>query len=320
MNAAPLGNKIQFEDIDYNLQISLENNKIKIALKPIDSEIPFIYNYESNLEELRKINIIFSVFDTLEEIKNFLIEFTSINENIKIIENITTNEDDEQIIIQIKYFIGKISKTININLQKKIIDDKKMIKYLTKLLKKYKQKSSFQCDSKLITNINQIELIKSGIQNLDKSKKIKLNLLFRASRDGDTIKSFHEKVDGIYPTISLIQTKNNNYIFGGFTDHPWDSKSGCVKTKNTFMFSFNKNKIYIGKNGGLIHCTSDYGPWFCGRSGVYLDSYFKTNNSYQWELNTNKGAFDGFTEEFELVGGIKNFTVNEVEVFKIEYI
>ena len=138
MNAAPLGNKIQFEDIDYNLQISLENNKIKIALKPIDSEIPFIYNYESNLEELRKINIIFSVFDTLEEIKNFLIEFTSINENIKIIENITTNEDDEQIIIQIKYFIGKISKTININLQKIITDDKKMIKYLTKLLKRYK--------------------------------------------------------------------------------------------------------------------------------------------------------------------------------------
>ena len=243
MNAAPLSNKIKFEDIDYNLQISIENDKIKITLNPIDSEIPFIYNYESNLEELRKINIIFSVFDSLEEIKDFLFEFTSIKENIKIIENKTPNEDDEQIIIQIKYFIGKISKTININLQKIITDDKKMIKYLTKLLNYYKQKPFFQYDSKLITNMNQIELIKSGIQNLDNSKKIKLNLLFRASRDGDSIKSFHEKVDGIYPTISLIQTKNNNYIFGGFTDHPWDSKSGCVRTKNTFMFSFNKNKI-----------------------------------------------------------------------------
>ena len=30
---------------------------------------------------------------------------------------------------------------------------------------------------------------------------------------------------------------------------------------------------------------------------------------------TNQNSFNGFTESFELVGGIKNFTVNEVEVF-----
>ena len=77
------------------------------------------------------------------------------------------------------------------------------------------------------------------------------------------------------------------------------------KTNNTLMFSFNKNKIYNGKNGGYIHCTSDYGPWFCGGSGVYKDHYFNTNNSYQWELSTNQSSFDGFTENFELVGGNK---------------
>ena len=85
------------------------------------------------------------------------------------------------------------------------------------------------------------------------------------------------------------------------------------------MFSFDKNKIYVGKNGGTIHCASDHGPWFCNGAGIYLDNYFKTNNSFQWDLNTNKNCFDGFTEDFELVGGIKNFTVNEVEVFKVEY-
>ena len=324
MTCTPLGNnnlpKLNLEDIDYNLQISLENEKIKILLKPIDTEIPFLYNFEATLEELRNINKIFSVFDSMEEIKEFLIEFSSKNENIKIIENKTIDEDNEQVVIQIKYSIGKISKSINITLSKIITDDKKMIKYLSKLLSFYKQKSTLvPIDSNLITNIKQIELIKSGINNLDKSKTLKLNLLFRATRDGDTTKSFHEKVDGKYPTISIIQTKNN-YIFGGFTEHPWDSKSGCVRTKNTFMFSFNKNKIYIGKNGGSIHCAQDHGPWFCGGAGVYLDNYFEKNNSYQWDLKTNKGSFDGFTEEFELVGGNKNFIVKEVEVFQVEYI
>ena len=103
-----------------------------------------------------------------------------------------------------------------------------MIKYLTKKLKESKIKiddkpkdslfSLFE-SSKLITDISQINLIKTGIKNLVNSKKMKLILLFRASRDGDIINAFHKKVDGISPTISLIQTKNNNFIFGGFTDH-----------------------------------------------------------------------------------------------------
>ena len=314
---------ITLENIDYLMQISIEKDNIILSAKPVDPNIPFYYIYQSNLEDLYKINKIFLIFESLEEIKEFLIEFISKKENISFIEDSNTNEEEEEkIIIEIKYNIGKIIKSIKFTLYRIISDEKKMIKYLTKLLHKYKPKNSqiLPYDSKLITNISQIDLIKTGIKNFDNSKKIKLTLLFKASRDGDTISAFHNKVDGISPTISLIQTKNNNYIFGGFTDHAWDSSSGCVRTNNTFMFSFNKNKIYLGKNGGSIHCTKDYGPWFCGGSGVYGDNYFKSNNSYQWELSTNQSVFNGFTESFELVGGIKNFTVNEVEVFKVEYI
>ena len=283
---------------------------------------PFFFNYEANLEELGKTNKIFQEFDTLSEVKEFLFEITLKKENIKISENLYIKDDeDEEIILQIKYFLFKKSKSINLTLKKIITNEKNMIKYLTKLLNMNKKQNSFinLYDSKLITNYNQIKLIKTGIKNNDNIKNIKLNLLFRATRDGDIIKTFHDKVDGISPTISLIQTKNN-YIFGGFTDHAWDDKSGCVPTNNTFMFSFNKNKIYIGKNGGYIHCSSDSGPWFCNGAGVYLDNYFKTKNSYQWELKTNNNYFDGFNEQFELVGGTKFFEVNEVEVFKVEYI
>ena len=306
---------IIIENTNFNFDISIGNDTINISLKPVDKEIPFYYNYESTLEDLGKTNKIFAVFNNLEEVKKFLYFFVSKKENIKINE-----ENDEKIIIQINYLLGPINKSLEITFKKKITDDKKMITYLTKLLNVYKMNSNIlQYDSKLITNISQIELIKTGIKNYDNSKKIKLSLLFRASRDGDTIKAFHDRVDGISPTISLIETKTN-YIFGGFTDHAWDSKSGCVNTNNTFMFSFNKKKIYIGKNGGHICCGNDCGPFFCGGSGVCGDNYFKTNNSYEWELKTNMGYFDGFTEEFELVGGVKNFMVNEVEVFKVEYI
>ena len=324
-NPAPTSQVFTLENIEYSIQLAIINENIIISVKPIKPDFPFYYEFKSNLEGLCKINKVFLIFDSLQEIKEFLTEFTSKKENVSLLDSYTNENEEEYITINIKYNIGKINKSIRFNLIMVITDDKKMIKYLVKKLKQIKIDKTMESfgslfDSKLITDISQINLIKSGIKNLDNSKKIKLTLLFRASRDGDSISAFHNKVDGISPTISLIQTKKNNYIFGGFTDHSWDSNSGCVKTNNTFMFSFNKNKIYMGKNGGHIHCAKDYGPWFCGGAGVYQDHYFNTNNSYQWELTENKPRFDGFTEDFELVGGSKNFTVNEVEVFKVEYI
>ena len=326
-NPAPISSVFTLENIEYSIIISLENDNIIISAKPVKPDFPFYYEYKSNSEGLRKINNIFLIFDSLQEIKEFLDEFSTKKENISLLESNTKEDEEENITLNIKYNIGKKIKNIKFNLILIITDDKKMIKYLTQKLKQRKNDDkskdsilSLFDTSKLITDISQIHLIKSGIKNLDNSKTMKLSLLFRASRDGDTTSAFHKKVDGISPTLSLIQTKNNNYIFGGFTDHSWDSSSGCVKTNNTFMFSFNKNKIYMGKGGGHIHCAIDHGPWFCGGSGVYKDHYFNTTNSYHWNLSDNQSNFDGFTENYELVGGISNFTVNEVEVFKVEYI
>ena len=98
-----------------------------------------------------------------------------------------------------------------------------------------------------------------------------------------------------------------------------NSKDGYTKTNNSFVFSFNKMKIYNGKDGGYFHCGTDCGPWFCGCVGVEGDNYFNTEKSYQWEIN-RFGYFEGFTEEYELVGGTRHFSVEEVEVFKDDFI
>ena len=77
---------------------------------------------------------------------------------------------------------------------------------------------------------NLIKLLKKGIKSKNSFNIIKLNLIFRASTDGDNNKAFHKYCDNISPTVSIIQTKNN-FIFGGYTDHIWDNKSLYVKNK-----------------------------------------------------------------------------------------
>ena len=60
--STPSGPEIAFtlENIDYSMQLSVENEKKMLSAKPVYPEIPFYYQYESNFEELSKINEIFS--------------------------------------------------------------------------------------------------------------------------------------------------------------------------------------------------------------------------------------------------------------------
>ena len=312
------------KNIEYKLKLFINNDSFCISAFTTKNIPSKKYSLSLTMNELIK-NRFFKIFINIEEIFR---EFENKIEKSNLIEDSNIIYLDIpiglNIINDIMFEIKESQKTneeIIQELKNELNNKDILIKQKDLKISELEKKLNFhKIEPKLINNINQLELIKSGIKNLDKSKNLKLNLLYRASRDGDKPKAFHDKVDGIAPTISLIQTKETNYIFGGFTDHAWNSKSECTKTNNTFMFSFNKNKIYNGKNGGHICCNENTGPWFCGVSGVIHDNFFKHNKSYQWELETNKKYFEGFTENFELTGGNKNFTVNEVEVFKVEYI
>ena len=46
-------------------------------------------------------------------------------------------------------------------------------------------------------------------------------LLYRASSNGWGASNFHSCCDNKGPTLTVI--KNGNYIFGGYTEHPWEN-------------------------------------------------------------------------------------------------
>ena len=48
-------------------------------------------------------------------------------------------------------------------------------------------------------------------------------LLFRASRDGFAVKTFHSKCDNQEPTLTIV--KSGHYIFEAFPEFSWESPS-----------------------------------------------------------------------------------------------
>ena len=51
------------------------------------------------------------------------------------------------------------------------------------------------------------------------NRKVKMTLLYKATKDGDSSSAFHNKCDGKSPTLTLVKT-TNGYRCGGFTSLP----------------------------------------------------------------------------------------------------
>ena len=224
----------------------------------------------------------------------------------------------------IDYIFVSLNKNIKFILNRIILSDKKMIEYLIKknkilknIIKSYENKDVYK-ESELITNKNQMNLIKSGIKNIN-SNNLKLKLIYKASRDGDTPEKFHLKCDGISPTISIFKTKDN-YIFGGYTDKNWDDHSQDLKCNNAFLFSFDNMKIYPGKNGGMIWCTNDVGPWFSYALGAQHNNFLKDKQLRQFDIDFFKNHWDNIDKEYELNNGKQYYYIKEIEVFHTKFI
>lgn len=166
------------------------------------------------------------------------------------------------------------------------------------------------------------------------SKQTKWKLAYRASRDGFSAECFHKNCDNIANTLTIIQTTNNNYVFGGFTTQTWNAPLSGHVFKNdskAFLFSF-KNKFGTLRKFNITNsiysvcCKKTYGPTF-GAYDILITDNPNTNsnsfsnfpNSYSSIIpNYQNGIQNSLHNDYFLTGGMKNFQVKEIEVFKIE--
>ena len=88
-------------------------------------------------------------------------------------------------------------------------------------------------ESKILNNKDEEIMISNWIKP---NSKIKFNLLYQISRDGDNISTFYNKVKNKSPTLILIKSKSG-YKFGGYTTNTWESNCDDYK-KDELAFLF----------------------------------------------------------------------------------
>ena len=98
-------------------------------------------------------------------------------------------------------------------------------------------------NSSIFKSLYEIEFILTKFKNEKKykNKKISLNLLFKATRDGQNSSDFHKKCDGKVQQLFFIKTTEGE-IFGGYTKIGFKSRKEYIQDNNSFCIFFLKKK------------------------------------------------------------------------------
>ncbi|EXX56055.1 hypothetical protein GLOIN_2v1769234 [Rhizophagus irregularis DAOM 181602=DAOM 197198] len=148
----------------------------------------------------------------------------------------------------------------------------------------------------------------------EKNIPYNFNLLYRASRDGNTPAAFHTKCDNKGATIVLVKITNSEQIVGGYNPFYWNSVGGWNTTYDSFLFSFtDTNNLLSAKvsysNGNQYSVyNSTYGPAFGGGHDLYF------NNNNEWYSSTITNFSDSSYPE---IGIPAKFKADDFEVFQI---
>jgi len=141
-------------------------------------------------------------------------------------------------------------------------------------------------------------------------------VLYVASRDGQTASNFHSACDNKGATVVIVES--TTAVFGGYTDISWGSSSKYVASTNSFLFglrpSVKQYKIHPAKTKQAVYHNAGYGPTFGGGHDLYIrNSPITTSGSY-----TNGGHTYVFPKypSYEMANGIRNFKVKDYVVLK----
>ena len=144
----------------------------------------------------------------------------------------------------------------------------------------------------------------------------KFEMIYIMTKDEEN--NFHNKCDNIGPTLTLMKIKKNKSSdsfnrIGGFTSMNWDCSEKFKIDEQAFIFSLTQKKAYRAKSPfHSIYCSKNFGPCFGDKS----------SSPSLW-IKGNTGGYDNsdiFPDSLnEVTCGLKEFIIEEIEVFKVSF-
>ncbi|XP_073250379.1 uncharacterized protein [Porites lutea] len=147
-------------------------------------------------------------------------------------------------------------------------------------------------------------------------------LCWRATLHGWNISQFHSRCDGKNDTVTII--RKGKFIFGGYTDIPWESSGNWSASSEAFIFSLNNNEglapfvsqVEKGITDWAIYRNSQFGPYF-GIDVIITDNA-DGNSLSEAVLGYYYPTPPAVQNRHTVLAGTWYFSPDEVEVFYLD--
>ena len=255
-----------------------------------------IVNEENENENMRYENQNLSQEEEKE--KDYLMNYNSEN-NYSRMKNKEINRND---------MIDQWTNDFNLNVKKLLEDNDSKLRFTEKLN---------IMNRRIITKIEELQLIENQLlKEFPSTKEVDYILIYRSSEHGDSAEIFHQKCDELKNNLIIIKTKEN-IKFGGFTQENWEGDKLKKTDEKAFCFYLNINKIYeIDKDKTAILCNKNIGPCFGDKFFEIFDNFEKNGGKFYDKDNC---GYLGLDKDYEITNGNEDFSVEEIEVYKINF-
>ena len=337
----------EINDHKYLLKLILySSEELEIKIYELYSNKNICHKKSYNIKELKELCKSFEIYDSLEKIfdciKNiiangngsillkeekfifslsiFMPDGSKNTINFELDQNKLNKDELIQVLSE---RINQLNNKIEIVYKNQNIINEDLIKRIQILEVKEKNRDNLEKAEK--EKIKKKEILNSSIckeeeisffeEELKKhsefnNKAIAFKLLYKATRDGDKINTFHSKCDNKKSILLLISSKNGAR-FGGYTYSGFNEIDSEVKDDEAFVYSLNKMKIYPVKKGeSSIYCSSSlYG---------FKNTIYICDNCLSSKQNMNIGGSQNYpTKKHELNNNEQEFICSEIEAYQI---
>ena len=284
----PINLKLENEDYKMYLIIILKENieYLRIKIENFNN----IYQIDLSLNQLKEISKTLRFFDSINEILNF-IENKGKNNEIELLKNLNN--------VKIKFKIdlpNGSEDNVLIELNKKELNDKEIIKQLTSEVKMLKDKSS------------EIEKIWLEIKNLKNENNIIKEENINLKNENNNIKEEIKQLTNKYNQVPIVQndTKNNNLIDSRIINYneiefiiKYLKENNILFKKNGISFNLLYRASRDGDNTQTIHnnCDSKKNILFILLTeqnniiGGYSQIGWETRNNYEYPIDNKSFLF-----------------------------
>ena len=149
----------------------------------------------------------------------------------------------------------------------------------------------------------------------------KLQLLYKATKDGFGQGVFHSKCDGKKQTLTLIKT-SQGYICGGYAELAWQSNGALTTDPNAFIFSLTnpENRSFVikpVKGVNALYFDQNSGPYFGHDLFISVDSNVNTASYIKLGQDYTLAKLTGIVYTMPIIMlQALNFQVSEIEVYE----